>query len=151
MRVDEACEYLLKSTAPSDHNSIIVDLDIGNIKQTKGITGVRLNAPSEKWRLFETELQNTVFSCNMIMESCSVDMNTAHCRSKNLINKKVHKTLGKTTVKQEKLRSESMLIKNIRREKKVAKQAFQNETKGTKKVLLKINYISKQKELRQQI
>ena len=54
MKIDENCDYVLKGTVASDHNSFIVDLMIGNIEQNKDVKSIkwRLNAPMEKWKQF---------------------------------------------------------------------------------------------------
>ena len=59
--VDEEGHFLLRGTATSDHNSIILEMsmkDVGKKEQEKVIRW-RLNAPVEKWEKFKEDLLST--------------------------------------------------------------------------------------------
>ena len=153
LTIDESCDYVLKGGAMSDHNSIIVDLNVNEKKEraAEKIVKWRINAPLEKWELFEKGLQERALDCNRLVECDSLDMNEKYQKWKNLITSKAMSTIGKTTIKTNKLKRESYAVKNLRKEKRVAKHAFQNENDYTEKGKLLSHYVAKQNELRQQI
>ena len=153
MMIDESCDYVLKGNTMSDHNSIIVELDINEAKNnTVGkITKWRTNAPPEKWDLLEKELCQSSVDCRELVEFSSMNMDGIYQKWKKLITNKAMRTIGKTTIKTNKSRSESIIVKNLRKEKRAAKQAFQNENNSAIKKHLLNQYVTKQTELRLQI
>ena len=151
MVIDEKCEFLLRGSAPSDHNSIHLKISIENIdqKEVKKIVKWRLNAPVKNWRNFEEELKTRSSACTRIMNE-TTNLETTYHKWKKEIDDAAFKTIGKTTVKVGKKGNESVIVKSIRTEKREAMKVFEKE-KNEEKRRLKEAYVQKQIELKRQI
>ena len=151
--IDEKCDYVLKGSSLTDHNSIIMDLDVGEAAHAKNerVTRWRLNAPTEKWDLFENELLKKADECRAIMEQEGNDINYRYGLWKALIETQALQSIGKTTSKLNRGKKESSIIKTLRKQKREAKKKFEKETDCMKKPILRDEYIQKQIELREQI
>ena len=119
MTIDENCDYVLKSGAMSDHNSIIVELDVNETKDkvVEKVIKWRINAPVEKWERLKKELSQCAADCRSLVEGNTLSMNEKYQRWKNIITNKAMGPIGKTTIKTNKSKRESILVKNLRKEK----------------------------------
>ena len=153
MVIDESCDFVLTGTSASDHNSIIVELDIQTTRVTKNskITKWWLNAPTENWKRFDDALKHSSNLCKKIMETQKSDINHNYHRWKKLIETKAMEFIGKTTLKSNKTTFESVTVKALRERKRNAKHEFQNEKDSDKKTELKNIYINTQLDLRAQL
>ena len=144
---------MLKGSAATDHNSILVDLVITGLQKTKPekITKWRLNAPEKKWEVLSHELQQCAKTIPHIINRNMNDMNLIFENWTQMVERKALQCIGKTTTKPQSAHADSIIIKNIRKEKREAKHAFQNEREPKQKRELQQAYITKQAELRQQI
>ena len=151
--IDENCEYVLKGSSASDHNSIIVDMKVNEITISKKqkITKWRLGAPINKWEQFDELLQTKSNTCKTITQNNQRNIDKTYEQWKQLITNCAMKTIGKTTITTNKNQKESFVVKSLRKEKQQARRDFQTETNPTRKVTLKEKYISKQIQLRTQI
>ena len=151
--IDEKCDYVLGGLALTDHNSIIMNVDIENVESrtNEKITRWRLNAPAEKWDTFENALYQKSEECKRIMEQDFIDMDSQYGKWKSIIETQTLQCIGKTTIKANRKRAESVIIKTLRIEKREARRNFQNENDQIIKGIAKDKYIEKQIELRNQI
>ena len=122
MMIDENCDYVFQSNTMSDHNSIIVELDIDEAKNktVEKITKWRTNAPLEKWDLLEKELCQSAPDCRKLVEFSSMNIDGIYQKWKKLITNKAMLSIGKTTIKINKPKRESIVVKNLRKEKRAA-------------------------------
>ena len=153
MIIDEDCEFVLKGSAMSDHNSIIVEMNVQRTKNTlkNKIIKWRLNAPTEKWENFDNALKQCANTCSKIMMTNANDFNQNYLKWKRTIEKHALHCIGKTTIKTNRTSYESSIVKNLRMEKQKAKKAFQNEKDYNEKFKLKDIYIETQNNLRTQL
>ena len=152
--IDEKGDFLLRGKAPSDHNSFIVKLNVGHVKQVKQpkVVRWRLNAPANKWSDFRSGLAKNSEHCSKIMQSTDGgEVDILYKKWKATIESTAFESIGKTTVKIGKGKGESVVVRSIRAEKRTYRKAFEEEQDWDKKPILKKAYIKKQKELRQQI
>ena len=86
------------------------------------------------------------------MQSTDVgEVDVLYKKWKATIESTAFESIGKTTVKIGKGKSESVIVRSIRAEKRTYRKAFEEEQDRDKKPILKKAYIKKQKELRKQI
>ena len=150
--IDENCDFVLGGDALTDHNSIIMTLEVEDAgKETpKKVTRWRLNAPVEKWETFENVLLEKSAVCKSIMAQTDVDMDDKYGRWKLIIESQALSVIGKTTINAKRARNESTIIKTLRIQKRQAKKKFQEEKDQMHKVIYKDEYIKMQIELRNQ-
>ena len=153
MVIDESCDFVLSGTSASDHNSIILEVNVQTTKVIKNskITKWRLNAPTENWKKFDDALKQSSSLCLEIMQTQTSNINHNYHRWKRLIDTKAMEFIGKTTLKSNKTIFESITVKTLRENKRKAKHQFQNEKDSNKKVELKNTYIKTQLDLRAQL
>ena len=154
--IDEKGDYLLRGTAPSDHNSFLVKISLDRAVEERQERSIRwrINAPVEKWNEFRIKLAEKSDHCTEIMRDeggNNLSMDSKYNNWRKTIEDVAHETIGKTTVKTKRRECESFVVRAIRAEKKQAKKDFENEKDHLKKPLLKDIYIEKQKALRIQI
>ena len=125
MLIDEDENYLLKGKAPTDHNSIIVKLNMSDIiKETNQpkVVKWRLSAPDELWNEFDKKLMNSKSECLQIMENPNNDLDTNYEMFTNKINQIACATIGKTTIRPNRGIRESKAIRELRAKKKVCQE-----------------------------
>ena len=151
--IDEEGLYLLKGTSPSDHNSILVDLNIDEVdtKQAEKTIRWRLNAPVEKWGEFREKLAKKSQACSRLMDIKNRNINDIYKKWRHIVEGCAYETIGKTTTKRGSGQPESFVVKSIRAEKRKAKKDFEGEVDSENKNAFKIIYIKKQQELKGQI
>ena len=134
--IDEKGDFLLRGKAPSDHNSFIVKLNVGHVKQVKQhkVARWRLNAPANKWSDFRSGLAKNSEHCSKIMQSTDVgEVDVLYKKWKATIESTAFESIGKTTVKIGKGKSESVIVRSIRAEKRTYRKAFEEEQDWDKK------------------
>ena len=153
MIVDEDEKFLLSGSSPTDHNSIIIKLQLDNIKMQKQekITKWRLSAPEEDWTNFRTKLEEEKDNNPNVIASKNQDLDTIYNIWRNKIDNIARKTIGKTTLKTTKNEKISKELKSLRAERNRMRKSFENENDGDLKGEKLNLYIEKQKEVRQQI
>ena len=152
LTIDEKGEFLLRGTAASDHNSFLLDIQLGGLGTSKRekVVRWRLNAPVERWKEYRDKLEEESQLCSLIMQG-EGSIENKYTNWKRTVERAAIETIGKTTFKNGSKKKESGIIRSIRNEKKEAKKAFESEECTVRKPILKEAYIEKQKELRGQI
>ena len=113
--IDEEGHYLLKGTSPSDHNSILVNLNIDEVDTKRAEKAVwwRLNAHVEKWGEFREKLAKKSQSCSSPMEIKNRNINNIYKKWRQVVEGCAYETIGKTTTKRGSGRPESFVVKSI--------------------------------------
>ena len=150
MQIDENEDYVLTgmSTPASDHNSIIVRLQMGNIENEQSQVRKKwfLNAPEEKWQDFQMKLMSNYKYAQSIMRGENFQEN--YNAWKNLIERMAIDSIGKITIRPHRGLMMNKEIKNLQKQKREAKKDFEKESISDEKRVKQELYILKQKELR---
>ena len=148
MLIDENEDYVLTGNSTSDHNSIIVKLQMGNIEKERKevVKKWNLNAPAEKWNQFKMKLKSNYSYAQKPFQGINSQEN--YNAFKWMVERFAIDTIGKVTIQNRQGFVISKELKCMRREKKEAKRAFEQEqNQDQKKVYLDL-YILKQNEVR---
>ena len=150
MTIDEEEKFVMAGKSPSDHNSIIVELQINKIEKQKQQKRVkwRLSAPEELWADFRKQLEATKAFSKTLLENRNENIEKIYDTWKKEIEKIATSTIGKTTLKNGNSKKVSKELKQLRDEKKKLRKDFEKEGNGDEKKLKLGLYIDKQKEVR---
>lgn len=150
MVIDEAGDFKIQGKSESDHNTIIVDMDISHIRREKKgkKTKWRLNAPEEKWIAFRQKLNAAQIQIERIMANGSDNVTVKYAKWKSKIDSIALQTIGKTTVKGQMKEKFSQDVKNLRGERRLLRGKIKNETDILRKSILKQRYSEKQTEVK---
>ena len=154
MLIDEDEHFLLKGKAPTDHNSIVLKLNMNDAIKRKSLPKVvkwRLTAPENQWADFDEKLRNSKTDCYQILLDPKNDFDTNYKIYTNRIEEMARETIGKTTINPNRSNRESRAVKELRSEKRFAKKDFEKETDEHIKGQKLEKYYKKQIELRQLI
>ena len=119
MIIDEDGLYKIKGSSESDHNSILVTLNLKRLKSSmleRNVTW-RLNAPEDKWELFRQKLAASQMNSpteNLLMSEYFANW------LKEVENAAFH-SIGKTTQRQKNVESESAKMAQLRKERRDVK------------------------------
>ena len=96
VKIDEDCDYVLKGSAATDHNSILVDLVITDLQKTKPekITKWRLNAPEKQWEKFNHELQQCAKTIPHMINHNMNNMNLVYKNWTQMVERKAFQYIG---------------------------------------------------------
>ena len=143
MTIDEEQIHKISGIKDSDHNTIIVQLELNKIqpRTTSQPPVWRLNAPAEKWEDFRNALSMVHFDIQRNIETSLTDVfhNWQRCIEKIALN-----TIGKTTRKTNDKIYESSDLKILRHDRREAKKTYEGEKDLTQKQLKKEKYLEKQ-------
>ena len=119
MKIDESETYVLQGKSRSDHNSIVVNVCIDNIRKNEKVYEAkwRLNAPPEKWAEFRAKIDNFQKHSCALFKNRLYSMEEKYRKWTKEIEKRAMDTIGKTTMRSKK-RIESELISTLRKKKK---------------------------------
>ena len=151
--IDEQGLYKISGKNPTDHNTIIIDMEIpklDHIKPTKRV-GWNINAPEEKWKKFEDELKKINTSAKNIIEDENMNFDEKYSKWYRQIDTAARLTIGKTTFKDKYNVKPSQETKKFRETKKELKKDIQKEKDQEKKQLLINNYKHIQELAKEQI
>ena len=149
--IDEAGVYRLKSKNESDHNTIIINMEIDKINSSEEMkrTDWNYKASEEKWEEFRREIEKSVPKAKEIMTKTHIDMTQRYTKWERLIYSAAIKTIGRTTYKNRGEPKSSNQIKTLRKERAEYKKEFEKEKDQRKKGEKLKGYIQKQKEIRE--
>ena len=135
MIVDEEGIYKIKGKHETDHNTIVLDLNIHNIDKIKVIkkTEWNLRASSEKWALFGDELTNRTRTANCFLQQKDMPFQNRYAKWYNELNKAAMNSIGKTTFKEGGKEKFSSEVGELRKTKKELKKAIRSEKDYTKR------------------
>ena len=154
MLIDEDENFLLTGKAPTDHNSIILKVNIEKISKREKLPKVvkwQLSAPDELWADFEKKLRMTKSESSQIINNPENDFDKNYDIWTRRVEKIALETIGKTTYNPNTKNQESTELRELRVEKKTAKRDFEKETDSTLKGQKLNHYYQKQDELKQLI
>ena len=102
MMIDEEGTLKLAGEKQSDHNTIIVELNIKNTKMGKPPkkTKWRLNAPESDWSKFRRELSKSEPEITKILNTNNLSMDQKYNRWRKNIESKAWMSIGKSTIKE---------------------------------------------------
>ena len=153
MKIDEVGEFRMRNKAESDHNTILVEIDIPHVKKGKmeKITKWNLKASTEKYALYREKLAENTQLAESIMQDPTLDFTERYQKWEKLLYKIAISTIGKTTVKPNRPPPPSEEIKKLRQERRQLKRDFETERDKKKKREKMTLYIAKQKEIRDKL
>ena len=151
MTIDEIGLYRLTGKKESDHNTIIIEVNMDNTEMMKPekVTTWRLNAPQEKWEEFRENLERLHNNTAVIINDPGANHSEKYDRWLGTIKKAALNSIGMTTLK-DKTGPKSAELKLLREERRKVKKLFE-KTEGETKVKMKEAYITKQIQVRAQI
>ena len=149
MTIDEDGLAKITGKKPSDHNSIILDIEISNIDKAYTVkrTTWNIRAPQEKWTNFTNALTNSHEKAHSLITSNKGDMNERYNKWLNQIEKAAWGTIGKTTTKNGTKKKVCPELEEKQKNKKNLKNLIGKESDKVKKE----NLIKEYKILQEQI
>ena len=129
MKIDEDGDFRMKNKAESDHNTILIDLQIPETASHKAVklTTWNIKASTEKYSQFRAKLRRAVPEAKKIMANHDVPMAQRYSRWERLLYQSMISTIGKTTIKLTNTVPPSKELKRLRRERKELKVQFEEE------------------------
>ena len=152
MRIDEAGDFRMRGVNESDHNTIVIDVNISKIEKQKTHKRAvwNIKAPPEKFAAFREKLGVMESKAHQTM-SCKLQTMTERYASwERLLYKSAISTIGKTTITSGNTPKTSQAIKTLREERKQKKKDFEMERCPLKKKERLKEYVEKQKEVKEQ-
>ena len=151
MLIDELGDYRMRGINESDHNTILVEVELTKVKKHKPQKATRWNlgAPNEKFALFRQKLEKATAEAQEIMSNREKTITDRYTAWEKLLYKTAISTIGKTTSKPGKTLKTSLTMKNMREERRQLKKDFQNEQCPTLKIGKMKEYIKKQHEIKE--
>ena len=151
MEIDETGDYRMRGINESDHNTILVQLEVTKVQQHKESkrTTWNLKAPMEKVEQFQERLRTSRGKATSLMKDCTKSMDERYHAWEQLLFKAAISTIGKTTVKSKSLQT-SQTMKTLRDQRREAKKAYESESNPEVKKKLLDEYFRKQREVRDQ-
>ena len=149
MTIDEVGDHRLRNKNDSDHNTIIAELSITEIKtqyEAKA-SDWNIKAAPEKWQAFRDEIQKSVPKASELMSNWRHNMTDRYNKWEKLIYKAAIKTIGRTTFKSSRNKKTSDEVERLRKERTKCREEFEKETNYETKGVKKEVYVRKQKEL----
>ena len=150
--VDETGLHRMKGKCDSDHNSIIIDMNISKkVRKVQKTTMWRLNAPEEKWEAFRRLIAKKRRTFTRIVNNRGISINCMYRKWLQEIEKTALVTIGKTTYKSSGSQKCSKVVQKLRNEKREIKKVYQKELDmEMKKEYLK-QYKEKQEEQKERM
>ena len=143
VKVDEEGIYRIKGKSKTDHNTILVEVELNIQKEKKQIKRWNINN-KEGWEKYNNEFKRRYKNEN---PKTSKEI-------QKLITSTMRYTIGQTTITiGDKRKKETEKIRQLRKERKIARKDFENALKNNRDLIeekLK-NIFDKQKELLQEI
>lgn len=151
MEIDESGDYRMRGINESDHNTILVSLEVANVRPIKDSrrTTWNLKAPEEKVVQFKERIRSFIGKATMVMKDQGKTMDERYQAWERLLYKAAISTIGKTTAKSKCL-STSETMKTLRNQRRQLKKDFEKEANPEEKRKLLNDYIMKQQEVRDQ-
>ena len=151
MKIDEDGDFRMRNKAESDHNTILIDLQIPNTATDKGakLTMWNLKASKEKYGHFRERIKRAVQEATRVMSNRDVPMAQRYARWEKLLYQSLISTIGKTTIKIKSSVAPSKELKRLRKERKQLKVQFEKEKNPIMKKAKMTIYIQKQHEIKE--
>ena len=152
VKIDEAGDFRMRGINESDHNTILIDVNITKLQKQKHDkrTIWNLKAPPEKFADFRLKLDALTTRANTMMSSKQKSMTERYSSWEKLVYKSAMSTIGKTTVAIGRPPRISEAMKVLRKERKQKKKEFEEEKCPIKKKEKLHEYITKQHEVNEE-
>ena len=153
MKIDEDGDLRMRNKAESDHNTILVDLQIPETATHKAakLTTWNIKASTEKYIQFRARLRRAVREATKIMANRDVPMAQRYLRWERLLYQSLISTIGKTTIRLTNTHPPSKELKRLRKERKELKLQFEEENDPSLKKVKMDLYIQKQHEIKDKV
>ena len=138
MVIDEEGLAKIKGKNETDHNTIIIDLNIRNIDRTFKVkhTSWNLRAGGEKWAAYAEQINAKVQQAIVIVNDDKKDINERYKLWSSEIEKSAWSTLGKTTYREKTKETFSEEVTELRKKKKTLKRQIQGTANHDEKTSL---------------
>ena len=152
MKIDENGFFRLKGVKDSDHNSILVEIDMKNLERQKvqKVVRWRLQAPEENWKAYESRLRCLPSLTNDLLQQPQNDATSKYKKWIGEVEKVAIETIGKTTIKRTSNTKMSREVVKLRGERRKIKNEYE-KAMASEKQELKEKYMEKQLLVRNQI
>ena len=152
MKIDEVGEMRMRGKNESDHNSIVVDIEMKKTPKMpqEKITKWNMKAPEATWDKFRSLLHDSLGPAKTIMENSLICISERYKKWEKLIYQAAIKSIGKTTCKLKVAPKTSWEMTNLRRERKERKTDYESEKNPSKRKEKLHKYVEKQKEIQNQ-
>ena len=147
MEIDETGDDRMRDINGLDHNTILVSLEVANVRPIKDNrrTTWNLRAPKEKVVQFKERIRSLIGKATMVMKDQGKTMDEKYQVWERLLYKAAISTIGKTTIKSKCL-STSETMKTLHNQQRQLKKDFEKEANPEEKRKLLNDYIMKQQE-----
>ena len=127
--IDEEGLYKIKGKNETDHNSIIVNINVKQLDKQKPlkVTNWNIRAGPNKWKEYEEQIKKITNRATHILNDSSIDVKKRYKKWYTLLENTARKTLGKTTIKERKKTITSTEEENLHQEKKTLKKRIMTE------------------------
>ena len=127
--IDEDGLYKIKGKNETDHNSIIVNINVNQIDKLKPIktTNWNIRAGPNKWKEYEEQIEKIHDKASHILTDTSCNLNKRYKKWYDLLEKTARNTIGKTTVKERNKTTLSTEVANLNQEKRTLKKQIMTE------------------------
>ena len=151
MCIDESGDHTIRGQNESDHNTILINLEIPKTKRHRPdkLTRWNTNAPTEKFDKFRLKLASMRWKVAELMKHKDKPISERYTGVEKLLYKAAISTIGKTTYKPSGLPKVSGDMKSLRNERRALKKEFEQETDPCKKKEKMESYIKKQHEIKE--
>ena len=153
MTIDEEGIAKIKGKkTPSDHNTIIIDLEIKNLDKTFSVkrTTWNIKAPEEKWTAFQKDIGKKLEETQKNLKD-KKPINEKYRKWMKGIEESAWKSIGKTTYREQKCEKFSDETNDMRKEKTLLKQKIQLTNNREEKQELIVQYKNLQENIKNQI
>ena len=144
MLIDEEGSFVMKNDkAESDHNSILISVNLDNIDHQKNEvkTVWKTTASEKQWDAYINKLKNFRPESNRIMNDETLSIDSRYTKWHNEIGKIAGSTLGKKSIKLTRPEKFSEHVSELRKEKRYLKNMISSENDDSIKNELKQQYI----------
>ena len=150
---EEGIAKIKGKKTPSDHNTIIIDLNITNIDKTYTIkrTTWNIRAPEQKWTAFKNDIGKKLQKAQENLDNEEKTIDEKYKKWMKELEESAWKTIGKTSYKEQNVEKFSDEINNMRKRKKPLKKQIQLQNNQELKQELIQQYKSLQEEIKEQI
>ena len=151
--IDEDGLFKVKGKNESDHNTIVIELNINGTyyPKTEKTTSWNIHAAESKWESFTREIDKRYEKSKAIIINPSSNIDTKYKKWFHELENAARVTIGKTTLKEGHKEKPSNVVKQFNQEKKHLKIKIQAESDTKTKEGLITEYKEIQEKTRQQI
>ena len=142
MIVDEEGHMKIKGKSETDHNTILLKMNISDTDQARKlkIADWNLRAGPEKWEQFESEIGQRCVKAREIMGKRDETIDNRYIKWYREIDEAARNMIGKTTFKPDRKETRSKVIKDLYRMKRLKRREICKEANKAKRKALVEKY-----------